>query len=296
MMAFRLMDSGARRFKVKLPKSVSKDIQDVFGGRLHTLISGGAPIDGAILDFFCSVGFNAIQGYGLTECSPIVALNPAKRKYMKNSSAGHIMPFTECKILEPDSNGIGEIAFRGPQIMKGYYKDEENTKAVLDDEGWFHTGDIGKLVGGKYLKITDRKKEIFKLSSGKYIAPQVLETLLRESEYIDNAFVFGANEKFASAIILPAYAKLKAYADEHGIKAEKKEQLLENEKIMALLNQEVMVVNKKVADHENIKKPHFAFDEWTPDNGMLSQTLKPKRRNLNKRYAEVIANTYKTPA
>ena len=177
--------------------------------------------------------------------------------------------------------------------MLGYYKNPEATKEMIDADGWLHTGDIGYLQDGKYLKITDRKKEIFKLSSGKYIAPQVLETLLRESEYIDNAFVFGANEKFASAIILPAYAKLNAYAEEQGIAVENKEQLLENEKIMGLLNRAVAAVNKKVADHENIKKPHFAFDEWSPDNGMLSQTLKPKRRNLVKRYAEVIANTYK---
>lgn len=191
MMAFRLMDREARRFKVKLPKSVSKDIQDVFGGRLHTLISGGAPIDGAILDFFCSVGFNAIQGYGLTECAPIVALNPAKRKYMKNSSAGHIMPFTECKILEPDSNGIGEIAFRGPQIMKGYYKDEENTNAVLDEEGWFHTGDVGYLDRDNYVFITGRKKNIIIAANGKNVFPEELEGYLLANKYIDECMVWG---------------------------------------------------------------------------------------------------------
>ena len=143
MKAFEIMDREASRLKVKLPKKVTKDIEAVFGGRMHTIISGGAPIDGAILDSFCNIGFNAIQGYGLSECAPIVALNPAKRKYMKNASAGHVMPFTECKILDPDSNGIGEICFRGPQVMMGYYKDPENTAAVLDEEGWFHTGDMG---------------------------------------------------------------------------------------------------------------------------------------------------------
>ncbi len=191
MMAFRLMDREARRFKVKLPKSVSKDIQEVFGGRLHTLISGGAPIDGAILDFFCSVGFNAIQGYGLTECSPIVALNPAKRKYMRNSSAGHVMPFTECKILDADSNGIGEIAFRGPQIMKGYYKDEENTKAVLDEEGWFHTGDVGYLDRDNYVFITGRKKNIIIAANGKNVFPEELESYLLANKYIDECMVWG---------------------------------------------------------------------------------------------------------
>lgn len=191
MMAIKLMDKQARALKVKLPKKVTKEIQDLFGGRLHTMISGGAPIDGAILDSFCSVGFNAIQGYGLTECAPIVALNPAKRKYMKNSSAGHVMPFTECKILEPDSNGIGEIAFRGPQIMKGYYNDEENTKAVIDEEGWFHTGDIGYLDRDNYVFITGRKKNVIIAANGKNVFPEELEGYLLASKYIEECMVWG---------------------------------------------------------------------------------------------------------
>ena len=187
----------------------------------------------------------------------------------------------------------GEILTRGPHVMLGYYKNPEATKEMIDEDGWLHTGDIGFLKDGKFLKITDRKKEIFKLSSGKYIAPQVIETLLRESPYIENAFVFGANEKFASAIIIPAYAKVKEYAESRGDKVEKKEQLLQNKGVMDLLNAEVAAVNAKLAAHENIKKAHFVFDEWTPDNEMLSQTLKPKRRNLLKRYEQTIADTYK---
>ena len=191
MRAFEIMDREARRFKVKLPKSVTKDIEAVFGGRLHTLISGGAAIDGAILDSFCNIGFNAIQGYGLTECAPIVALNPAKRKYMKNSSAGHLMPFTECKILDADSNGIGEIAFRGPQIMMGYYKDEEHTGEVLDEEGWFHTGDIGYLDRDDYVFITGRKKNIIIAANGKNVFPEELEGYLLANKYIEECMVWG---------------------------------------------------------------------------------------------------------
>jgi len=178
-------------------------------------------------------------------------------------------------------------------VMLGYYKNPEATKEMIDADGWLHTGDIGFLQDGQYLKITDRKKEIFKLSSGKYIAPQVIETLLRESEYIENAYVFGASEKFASAVIIPAYNKVKAYADEHGIKTDTKEQLLENKEIEKILNAEVAAVNAKLAAHENVKRPTFLFDEWNTDNGMLSQTLKLKRRNLQKRYETVIVDTYK---
>lgn len=191
MRAFEIMDREARRFKVRLPKSVTKDISAVFGGRLHTLISGGAPIDGAILDSFCNIGFNAIQGYGLSECSPIVALNPAKRKYMKNSSAGHLMPFTECKILDADSNGIGEICFRGPQVMMGYYKDPENTAAVLDEEGWFHTGDVGYLDRDNYVFITGRKKNVIIASNGKNVFPEELEGYILALPIVDECMVWG---------------------------------------------------------------------------------------------------------
>ena len=191
MRAFEIMDREASRFKVKLPKKVTKDIEAVFGGRMHTLISGGAPIDGAILDSFCNIGFNAIQGYGLSECSPIVALNPAKRKFMKNASAGHLMPFTECKILDADSNGIGEICFRGPQIMMGYYKDPENTKAVIDEEGWFHTGDVGYLDRDNYVFITGRKKNVIIASNGKNVFPEELESYLLALPLVDECMVWG---------------------------------------------------------------------------------------------------------
>ena len=189
--ALQLIDREASRFKVKLPKSVTKDIEAVFGGRLHTIISGGAPIDGAILDSFCNFGFNAVQGYGLTECAPIVALNPVKRKFMKNSSAGHVMPFTECKILDADSNGIGEICFRGPQIMMGYYKDPENTAAVIDEEGWFHTGDIGYLDRDNYVFITGRKKNVIIASNGKNVFPEELEGYLLANPYVEECMVWG---------------------------------------------------------------------------------------------------------
>lgn len=189
--AFEIMDREASRFKVKLPKTVTKDIEAVFGGRMHTLISGGAPIDGAILDSFCNIGFNAIQGYGLSECAPIVALNPAKRKYMKNSSAGHLMPFTECKILDADSNGIGEICFRGPQVMMGYYKDPENTAAVIDEEGWFYTGDVGYLDRDNYVFITGRKKNVIIASNGKNVFPEELEGYLLALPIVEECMVWG---------------------------------------------------------------------------------------------------------
>ena len=268
-------------------KLVYSKWRENLGGHEMLVVSGGSSIQAKIVRTFNAAKLYIFEGYGMTETSPVIAVNSPADKYNVIGTVGKAMDGTELSFAED-----GEILTRGPHVMLGYYKNPEATKEIIDADGWLHTGDIGYLVDGKYLKITDRKKEIFKLSSGKYIAPQVLETLLRESEYIDNAFVFGANEKFASAIIIPSYAKVREYAQSQGIKAETKEQLLDNKQIIEFLNGEVAAVNAKVAAHENLKKPHFVFDEWTADNEMLSQTLKPKRRNLLKRYADIITETY----
>ena len=193
LLKFLLKQSESKRIKLRLPRAAREQIKQIFGGRLRTIISGGAAIDGDILDFFCGLGFRAVQGYGLTECSPIVALNPDKRKYMKNTSAGHLLPFTECKIINKDDNGIGEICFRGPTIMLGYYKDEERTAEVLDSEGWFHTGDLGYLDRDKYVFITGRQKNIIITGNGKNIFPEELEGYLLSNKYIEECMVWGAD-------------------------------------------------------------------------------------------------------
>ena len=269
-------------------KLVYSKWRENLGGHEMLVVSGGSSIQAKIVRCFNAAKLYIFEGYGLTETSPVIAVNSPADKYNVIGTVGKAMDGTELSFAED-----GEILTRGPHVMMGYYKNPEATREMIDADGWLHTGDIGFLKDGKYLKITDRKKEIFKLSSGKYIAPQVIETLLRESPYIENAFVFGSNEKFASAIILPSAAKLKEYAEGLGLQIEKKEKYLENPEIMKLLNAQVAEVNAKLAAHENIKKPYFVFDEWTPDNEMLSQTLKPKRRNLLKRYADVIADIFK---
>lgn len=179
--------------RIRLPNKVRRQIAQIFGGELRTLISGGAAIDKYILDFFNDLGINAIQGYGLSECSPIVALNPNKPKYMKNASAGHLLPFTECRILDRDENGIGEICFRGPMIMLGYYNDPERTAEVLDRDGWFHTGDLGYLDRDDYVYITGRKKNVIITGNGKNVFPEELETYLLDCRYISECMVWGAD-------------------------------------------------------------------------------------------------------
>ena len=160
---------------------------------MRAMISGGAAADPRVLDFFCDLGINTLQGYGLSECSPIVALNPDKRKYIKNASAGHLLPFVECKIENKDENGIGEICFRGPVIMMGYYKDPERTAEVLDSEGWFHTGDLGYLDHDNYVFITGRAKNVIIAGNGKNVFPEELEAYLLETPYIEECMVWGGD-------------------------------------------------------------------------------------------------------
>ena len=269
-------------------KLVYSKWRENLGGHEMLVVSGGSSIQAKIVRCFNAAKLYIFEGYGLTETSPVIAVNSPADKYNVIGTVGKAMDGTELSFAED-----GEILTRGPHVMLGYYKNPEATREVIDSEGWFHTGDIGCLQDGQYLKITDRKKEIFKLSSGKYIAPQVVETMLKQSDYIDNAFVFGADQKFASAVVVPDYNKLKAWAEAQGIKEESKEKLLENQKVNKFLNEIVASANAKLAAHENVKKVHFRFDEWTTDNGMLSQTLKFKRRNLQAFYAELIADTYR---
>ena len=188
-----LEKTAEKHIRIRLPRKIRTQIREVFGGELRAIISGGAAIDSKILDFFCDLDINALQGYGLSECSPIVALNPDKKKYIKNASAGHLLPFVECKILDKDENGIGEICFRGPVIMMGYYKDPERTAEVLDSEGWFHTGDLGYLDSDKYVFITGRKKNVIIAANGKNVFPEELEGYLMDSKYISECMVWGGD-------------------------------------------------------------------------------------------------------
>lgn len=257
------------------------------GGKEMEIVSGGSSIPAKIVRTFNAAKLRIFEGYGMTECSPVIAVNSPADGYNVIGTVGKATTGTELKFADD-----GEILTRGPHVMIGYYKNDEATAEIIDSEGWLHTGDIGHLVDGEYLQITDRKKEIFKLSAGKFIAPQAIENKLKESPYIDNAFVCGENQKFASAIIIPNKSKLQGYAKSKRIKC-KEADLLEQEQLKALLLSEVEKVNKTLAPHENIKRPVFVFDEWTVDNGLLSQTLKLKRKNLSKKYEDKITEIYK---
>ncbi|MFA6895547.1 MAG: AMP-binding protein, partial [Bacteroidales bacterium] len=258
------------------------------GGHEMLVVSGGSSIQAKIVRTFNAAKLYIYEGYGMTETSPVIAVNSPAEGINVIGTVGKPMDGTELKFAED-----GEILTRGPHIMLGYYKDPESTKKVIDKDGWMHTGDIGCLIDNKYLKITDRKKEIFKLSSGKYVAPQVIETLLRESPFIENCIVFGENQKFASSIIVPDMQTLREWSVRQKIVYKDNNDLINKRSVIEKIHREVTKVNLLLATHEQIKRERIVSDEWSPTNEMLSQTLKLKRSNIQSKYLSIINDIYK---
>ncbi len=261
--------------------------REAMGGNVISIGVGGAALQPRLEKVFWSAKIRLLNMYGLTETSPIITINRATSPLVQLGSVGAGIEGVDIKIA-PD----GEILCKGHNVMIGYYDNEEATKAAIDSEGWFHTGDIGVLDQGKFLRITDRKKEIFKLSNGKYVSPQVVENAFKESVYIDQLMAIGEGEKFASAIISPNFEALDTWCKEKGIDRSDKKAMLANEEVKALYNAVVKEINPKVSKDEQLKRFRLVADEWTPENGDLSPTLKLKRRVLAEKYKGIIAEIF----
>lgn len=263
-----------------------------FGGNRLIVITGSSSIQPRMIRTFAAAGINIYEGYGLSETSPVIAVNDPVHGNVRIGTVGPILEGVEVKFADD-----GEILTRGPHVMMGYYKDPEYTAQVIDSDGWFHTGDVGELVGGtlsgtKYLRITDRKKDIFKLSAGKYIAPQLLENKLRESEYIDQAMVVGENEKSAAVIISPNFNTLHYWALKYHLHYRDNSELIALPETKEKFKQVIDVINRNFSAHEQIKAFRIVTDEWTSANGLLSPTLKIKRNLLMAKYKALIADIY----
>jgi len=224
-----------------------------------------------------------LEGYGLTETSPVVAVSNLITRELKVGTNGPVLPGVQVMFAED-----GEILTKGPNLMIGYYQQPELTAEVIDKDGWFHTGDIGILDEGKYLKITDRKKEIFKLTGGKYIAPQMIENKLKESMFIEQVIVIGDHEKFASALIAPNFEYLHDWCAENQILYNDNNVAINHPKVQAVFQREVKEINKTLGQHEEIKRFRLITDLWSPQTGELSQTLKLKRRIIEAKYKDLI--------
>lgn len=261
--------------------------REALGNNIVYIVSGGAALQPQISRTLGMAGIVNLEGYGLTETSPVIAVNNPIKKSIKVGTVGEILPGVELKFGDD-----GEILVKGPGVMMGYYKAPELTAEVIDEDGWFHTGDIGVLVDGKFLKITDRKKEMFKLSGGKYIAPQMIENKLKESFFIEQVMVIGAGEKFASALISPNFVYLHNWCSQRRINFQDNEDLIQKTEVLAQIQREVTAINKTLGEHEEIKRFRLVSEEWTPQSGELSPTLKLKRNYIATKYKSIIDEIY----
>ncbi|NPA33537.1 MAG: long-chain fatty acid--CoA ligase [Chlorobi bacterium] len=280
--------TGFKKLLHKLyDKLVFSKWREALGGEITALVSGGAALRPDLARIFWAAGIPVLEGYGLTETSPVIAVNRLEPGGFKIGTVGPPLFNVEVKIAED-----GEILTRGPHVMKGYYKRPDLTKEVIDEEGWFHTGDIGVIVDGKFLKITDRKKELFKTAGGKYVAPQPIENSLKASLLIENAMVVGEGRKFPAALIVPSEENLKSWMEANGIKWEGLEKALQNPKVIDKYREIIKEVNKHLAKPEQIKRFAFVTDTWSVETGELTPTMKLKRRVLNEKYKDIIDGIY----
>jgi long-chain acyl-CoA synthetase len=269
-------------------KLVFSKVRERVGGRIRYFVSGGAHIPEDLEWNFTAVGLPIYGGYGLTETSPVIAVN--RPGAWRPGSVGKPIPGVEVRI-EPD----GEILARGPNVMQGYYHKPQATKECLTDDGWLRTGDIGHLDADGYLYVTDRKKELFKTSGGKYIAPQSVENLLRESPLIGEAVAIGDDRNHVTALLVPDFERLGPWAKEQGLPAER-DALLAHPTTLAAFQAEVDKANAKLSKFETVKQFRLLAREFTQEGGELTPTLKVKRRVVVEKYRDLIEAMYREPA
>lgn len=262
--------------------------REALGGNVRIVGCGGASLQPRLEKVFWAAGIKIINMYGLTETSPIITINRTEKGMVKLGSVGMTIEGVEVKISDD-----GEILCKGPNVMLGYYNDPELTKASFDEEGWFRTGDIGHLEEGKFLMVTDRKKEIFKLSNGKFIAPQRVENIFKESPLIDQIMVIGEHEKFASALISPNFKYFEDWKETHKVPLSTNEELISHPEVLSLFSSEISRLNQRLSPPERIIRFRLIRDEWSPATGELSPTLKLRRNFIHSKYSSVVEQVYK---
>lgn len=261
--------------------------KDGLGGNLSLIASGSAALQPRLARIFNAAGFGVMEGYGLTETSPVVSVNDMRDGGFKIGTVGKLLANTEVKIAED-----GEICVKGPQVMLGYYKDAEKTAEVIKD-GYFHTGDIGEIDTDGFLKITDRKKEMFKTSGGKYVAPQLLENRFKQSRFIEQIMVVGEGEKMPAALIQPDFEFLRNWAKMHDIEVGDNKKMVQNEKVNARFQEEVDAANESFAKWEKVKQFRLTPDVWSIDDGHLTPTMKLKRKIVKEKYMDLYNDIYR---
>ena len=275
-------------FKLKIArKLIFSKWKEGLGGNIELMVSGSAALQTRLTRVFTAAGIPVFEGYGLTETSPVISVNSFNDDAFKIGTVGKLINCVEVKIAED-----GEILCKGPNVMMGYYKDEEKTNEVLKD-GYFHTGDIGELDANGFLKITDRKKEMFKTSGGKYIAPQVLENAFKQSRFIEQIMVIGEGQKMPAALIQPNFEFIKDWASRKNITLGASEaDIATNKEVIDRIEQEVNETNEKFGNWEKIKRFELTPDMWSIDAGHLTPTMKLKRKIILAKYKDLFDKIY----
>jgi long-chain acyl-CoA synthetase len=267
-------------------KLIFKKWREALGNNILCIVSGGAACQVRLIRIFTAAKIPVLEGYGLTETSPVISVNRYQEENRKFGTVGPLLDNVEVKIAKD-----GEILCKGPNIMMGYYRQPDLTNEVIID-GWFHTGDIGTIVDNKYLKITDRKKEMFKTSGGKYVAPLPIENKLKESVLIEQAMVVGADKKYVGALIVPSFPNLKEWAKQQGIEDRSNEALIKNPKVKELYKDLIETFNKYFNQVEQIKRFELLPFEWTIEGGEMTPKLSIKRKVVMEKNAPAIDRIY----
>jgi long-chain acyl-CoA synthetase len=284
------LDDMSRWMKFKLKfadKLIYSKWRAAIGGNFDIVVSGGSAIQPHIASFFSAIGMPVFEGYGLSETSPVIAVSQRVKHGRKFGTVGLPLPGVEVKLADRD-----EIICRGHNVMMGYYKDPELTAALIDAEGWFHTGDTGKFTTEGQLIITGRLKSIFKTSFGKYVNPQAIESKFTESPFIDNMIVVGENKKFAAALISPDFVYLKSWCLKHKIHYRSNIEIINDQSVQKRYAEEVKNYNQYFGDFEQVKRYQLVHEEWTTENDFLSPTLKIKRNVIEQFYADRIEKMF----
>lgn len=272
---------------------VYRQWRNVLGGKVEGVVVGAAALQARLGKLFSAAGIDIREGYGLTETAPVIAFNRFEPGGLRFGTVGLPIPGIRIKIEAPDEKGAGEVLVKGPGVMLGYYNKPDLTKEVMTADGWFRTGDVGKFVHKRFLKITDRKKDIFKTSSGKYVAPKVLEQALNTSPFIEQSFIVGFNKPFVGALILPDFERLKRWCEENKVHWTAPQYMALNPKVLQFLQQHILDLNETFSNTEKVKKIILLHENWSVQTGELTPTLKLKRQEITKKYQKEIEEIYR---
>jgi len=287
---YKPFGENGRLYEMKLnlaDRLIFSKWREALGGNVRIVGCGGASLQPRLERIFWAAGIKIMNMYGLTETSPIITINRNEKGKVRLGSVGLPIEGVTVKIAED-----GEILCKGPDVMAGYYNDPELTSAAFDEEGWFRTGDIGFIDEGGFLMVTDRKKEIFKLSNGKFVAPQVIENIFKESPLIDQLMVIGEHEKFASALISPNFKYFEEWKRDKKVSYTDNEELIQLPQIQSVFSSEITRLNGRLSPPERISRFRLVKDEWSPATGELSPTLKLRRQYIREKYRAVMEQVY----